>query len=520
VSAPSGEVFDYVVVGGGTAGCVVAARLAEEAAARVLLLERGADVRDDPSVAPGGFTQVLSGVPLEFLPVETITSREPKLAAGLARTYVPRALGGGPAVSGSFWGRGDPANYDEWARLGAEGWAYDEVLPYFKRSESFRDVLHPERAVSADRGIHGPIQVAPHDDEDPSAQELLAAACATFGVRRIADYNTRAGQEGFAPMQRTLGHDLERPVRSTSYTRYVEPALAARPNLRVVSTATATRLRIEGGRATGVDYLWRGQARHAAAREVVLCAGTIHTARLLLLSGVGPAADLERAGVEPVVDLPGVGQNLQDHAVLRWAFRARAGTLRGAAPSSVFIGFLRSPESKDIDVEVAWGVLPGDVVAGFLVNVRNERRGVVQLTSPDPLASPFVRFDWDPGAPEMAAMAEMFRRVRRWLSAGGCASELAPGEALAPADGDAARWRAWFAAQMGGWYHMAGTARMGGDGDRDAVVDAALRVRGVPNLRIADCSVMPRVVSSHPSATAAMIGEKAADLVRGILRAV
>jgi choline dehydrogenase len=392
------------------------------------------------------------------------------------------------------------------------------VLPYFKRSESYRELFRPAIAVSDDRGVDGPIQVGTLNDDDPVLKTLLDTASRAFHVRVQHDYNTRAGIEGVAPMQRNLGHDIDRPRRSSPYTGYVQPHLATRPNLHVVDMATVTRIHFDhsGHRAEAVEYLRKGDTHRAiAAREIVLSAGAINSPKILLQSGVGHAQDLDPLGVAPVVEVRGVGRNLHDHIFLPFVYRTNPQVIPPRnAESPVLIGFFKSPRSRWVDLEFACCVLPGGLLVGFLISLRNDAFGRVRLTSSDPLAPPYIEYGFDPKSPDMDTMMEACRTIRRWLfDSKLVTAEIEPGITSVPMDADEAQWQAWFATAMKGIYHMAGTCKMGPPEDPMSVVDNQLRLRGVPNLRIADCSIMPRVVASHPSASAVMIGEKLADMV-------
>lgn len=519
------ESFDYIVIGGGSAGCVIAARLAEDPSVRVLLLERGYDVTERVGIKPTDFTTILPPERVDAVPLEVLLTFEPRTTTRIGRALTPRALGGGPAISGAFWGRGDPSNYDEWAALGNDGWRYADLLPYFQRSESVRRIFNPGVAVSPDRGADGPLRVTSLDHADPAIQRLWDGACAAFGLERVLDHSTAAGQVGLGPMFRSLGHDPAHAERSTTYTAYVRPALAKRDNLRVESEATVTRVALsdDGRRAEGVHWVRRGESRHAsAAREVIVSAGALNSARLLLLSGIGPAEELAEVGVTPRVDLPGVGRNLQDHFTLPFAYfldGEAAGTITdppASVPATALVGFLRSPGSEHVDLEISWTLLaPGSVLVGSIFNVRNEARGSLRLDSADPLAPPRLTFGLDPGGADVLKLIHLHQKVRRWLLGGKLAlMEILPGTFTVPDDADDDAWQHWMAGRLESIHHAAGTCRMGLRSDPTSVVDARLRVHGVANLRVADCSIMPRVVSTHPSATAVMIGEKAAAMIR------
>ena len=460
---------------------------------------------------------------MEFLPIETLFTRERKLPSGHTVTYVSRAMGGGPAISGSMWGRADPSNYDEWAALGNAGWSYEELLPYFRAAESYRDLFDPGQPVSEERGLTGPIQVASVDENHPVLRVLLETASRAFELPRRRDYSTREGIEGFFPMQRNLGHDASSPRRSTPYTAYVQPHLA-RENLRVVDMATVVRIHIDPAsrRAQRVEYLHNGTTCMASAgREVLLCAGAVNSPKVLLQSGIGPPEELGRLGISVQLDLPGVGRNLQDHLVLPLAFRTDPATLPAQTSSSpILIGFLRSPGSRWVDLEVMATIKPPDHLLVFIANLRTEAAGCVRLTSADPLVPPWIELNADPSGADAEKLIALARRVRRWVTEERLAgAELVPGLATVPIDASEAHWRMWLGVRLKGLYHPAGTCRMGPTGDPASVVDAELRVHGIPNLRVADCSIMPRVVAAHPSATAVMIGEKLAAMVEATRRA-
>jgi choline dehydrogenase len=321
-------------------------------------------------------------------------------------------------------------------------------------------------------------------------------------------------------MFRNLGHDPTKPVRSTTYTGYIQPVLASRPNLQVETMATASRLLFsaDGKRVEGVEYVQRGQShRVAATREVIVSSGAINSPKLLLQSGVGPAEELEPLGVKPVLDLPGVGRNLQDHFAQVFVYLLNPeGAPELEKPSPTLIAFLKSPGSPFVDQEVAWGLLPpGNILVVVAYSVRNEHRGALRLDSADPLAPAQLSFGLDPYGGDVVKLAQLGRTIRTWLLKSGLAAmEMAPGLTAVPDDEDDAPWHAWFSSRMQSIYHAAGTCRMGPRSEAQSVVDARLRVHGISNLRVADCSIMPRLVSTHPSATAVMIGEKCASMIR------
>ncbi len=524
---------DVLVLGAGSAGCVIAARLSEDATTQVALIEAGPAAWRDPWIRiPAGFARLYASGKYDW---KFHTEAEPGLDGRSIHWPRGKVVGGSGAVNGLVFLRGSPRDYDRWAQSGARGWAYDDVLPFFKRMESW------DGPPSDERGTDGPIHSSEARHSSPGAQAFVAAARA-MGHQRVKDFNG-AWHEGVGPMP--LNTKVGR--RSHSADMYLKPA-RARANLRIMPERTIQRLVFEGSRCTGA--LVRGPAgleRWEAKREVVLSAGAIGTPHILMLSGIGDGAHLQEMGIEARLHAPGVGANLQDHFLQRMRYRVKPcgtvnefwhnpiGKLRmaaryafdrrgpmsiGAAEANLFARVLPGAEEPDmqylfVNFTVTSYDQGPDKHPGFMFSAcqcRPDSRGTVTLRSASPDDKPVIRANYLEAAHDQHLMVEGVKYARRLAAQPPLAAlieeELTPGAKVTSDDEILAHIRR----DGGTVYHPCGTARMGEDSL--APVDSRLRLKGVSGLRIADASVMPLVPSSNIQPAALMIGERAAAFLR------
>jgi choline dehydrogenase len=526
--------FDYVIAGGGTAGCILAARLSEDPSVRVLLLEAGGPPDSIWIRMPAGMGRLFVNPRFNWGFMAHAGSQH-----GGRELYLPqgKVLGGSSSINGMAFVRGHPEDYDHWKDLGATGWDWKSVLPYFMR---FERRLGP---ASEQRGTDGPLGVSEPDFRHPSSSAFIDAAVAA-GIPRNLDYNG-GSQEGAGFLQ----FSIRGGKRDSAYRAWLAPALG-RPNLRVVTGAHVLRLLLEGGKAVGVSYSQSGHVQEARARcEVILAGGAIGSPRILLHSGIGPAADLQRAGVPVVLDLPGVGQNLIDHPYLQPTYTTIAPRhslnrhLRGWRVYAHGAGWLlggRGPLTIGASQSVAFVKLPGQSRPGLQINfrpisfqydasgrlsadpvarvtaavcmLRPRSRGSLTITSADPTLPPKIHAAYLEDDADVDAMVEGLHWMRRIFEQPPLRSILLQEDIPGPGVRTREQLREFARSMTRTMCHPVGTCRMGSDDS--AVVDAELRVRGVGNLRVIDSSVMPDIVSGNTAAATYMIGERGADLVR------
>lgn len=530
--------YDYVIVGAGSAGCVLAARLSEDPATRVLLLEAGPPDRSPWIHLPIGYGKTMWSPEVNWC---YQTDPDPNMNG--RRIYWPRGrtLGGSSSINGLIYVRGQRQDYDHWAALGNAGWSYEEVLPYFVKSEG------NARGAFPGHGAYGPLKVSDIGAQHPLIEAFIAGA-GQVGVPRTEDFNGR-DQEGAGYYQLTTHKGL----RCSTAKAYLGEA-RRRPNLRIETDAMATQLVVRGRRATGIRYRQGGQERQARAQaEVILSAGAIQSPQLLQLSGIGPAALSQSLGIPVVHDLPGVGENLQDHLQIRlgyecsqpittndqlnsWMGRTRLGLewllfrsgalAVGINQGGCFMRALRDEQGRPVaatpDIQFHVSTLSADMAggqvhpySGFTMSVcqlRPESRGQLRIRSRDAFEPPSIQ-------PNYLA-TDLDRRTN--VAAVRAARAIADTPAMRPfvkrevkpgpdAHSDAQLLE--FCRNHGATiFHPSGTCRMGSDAL--AVVDARLRVHGMAGLRVVDCSVMPTLVSGNTNAPVVMMAEKAADMVR------
>jgi choline dehydrogenase-like flavoprotein len=525
--------YDYVIVGAGTAGCVLAARLTEDPAVRVCLIEAGGPARHPFTRVPA-----LVGAAIMSPKLTWGLMTEPQAALDNRRIPLPRGkvIGGTGSINGMAYHRGHPRDYDDWAAAGNAGWGWQDVLPYFRRSENNVD-LHDAQV----HGTRGPVHVTYVPKPNPLNRDFAAAFAAIGGYSQCADF-TGLEPEGYGLRQGTI----HRGRRDSTATGYLAPAMG-RPNLTVLTRAQVQRLRIEAGRATGVEVrAATGDQVISAAREVLLCAGAIHSPQLLMLSGIGPAQHLEAMDIAVHADLP-VGANYVDHPALAltlemndttsyglslrtlpraaWNLLEYLAARRGPLASNVFesTAFIRSAGGLDRpDIQIAFqparrnpNPFPLPLGHGFafsIVNLYPRSRGQVRLASADGRDAPRVDAGLFRDAADMAPILRGLR-VARLLSRSPAFARYRAREVLPGANAQSdAELTAYLRRAASTAHHPVGTCRMGTN--ETAVVDPALRVRGVGGLRVVDASVFPGIVGGNTNAPVVMVAEKAADLIR------
>ncbi len=518
---------DYVVIGAGSAGCVLANRLSADPKVTVTVLEAGGRDWNPWIHVPVGYFKTMHNPSVDWC---YRTEPDPGLNGRQLDWPRGKVLGGSSSLNGLLYVRGQPADYDRWRQMGFSGWGWDDVLPLFKRAEN------QERGGDAYHGTGGPLNVSDMRLSRPICDAWVAAAQAA-GYPFNPDYNG-ATQEGVGYFQLTTKNGR----RCSSAVAYLHP-VKDRQNLRVITHALTRRIVIEDGRAVAIEYSDKsGQVKRIDVRgEVILSAGAIGSPQILMLSGVGEAAHLAEHGIAPVADLPGVGQGMQDHLQARLVYKCNEPTLNDEVRSlfnklriglkyamfragpmtmaaSLATGFMRTGDNAatpDIQFHVQpWSAdSPGEGVHPFsaftmsVCQLRPESRGRIRLKSGDPAAYPAIHPNYLATETDCRTITEGVKIARRIAGhdplAGKITEEFRPGPG-AQSDVELLDWVRNFATTI---YHPTGTAAMG------PVLDERLRVKGVRGLRVADCSVMPEIVSGNTNAPAIMIGEKCSDMV-------
>ncbi len=526
--------YDYLVVGAGSAGCAIAARLSEDADERVLLLEAGPPADHFWINTPGGVSRLFDDRRYNWC-----FTTEPNESLGGRTLHWPRGktLGGSSAINGMVYMRGHPRDFDHWAELGNKGWGWDDVLPYFKKSED------NTRGTGAYTGTGGPLSVSDPTERHPITRDFLKSVAA-LGVPEIEGLNFPPF-EGVAYQQFTI----RRGKRETSYTAFIKP-IRHRRNLTVLTNLTVLRILITNGEATGVEVLDRAQKRVIRARrEVILSAGALASPQLLLLSGIGDGSEVRQLGLPLVADTPGVGKNLQDHWAVPYVLRVGPDgsynprlsgyrkylegmryllTRRGflALGSSAVSTYVKSSEAEtqpDLQLAIrpvsaifnpdgSVDVDPEPGVGGAVVLVGPKSTGYLALRSPDPLQAPAFHPRYLGHPDDAARLIRGVHLLRRVFESEPLASRIKAEVTPGPGVQTDAQILDFIKRSGNTAWHPVGTCKMGMD--PMAVVNSRLRVHGLRRLRVADASIMPRITSGNTNAPSIMIGEKAADMIK------
>jgi choline dehydrogenase len=519
--------YDYIIIGAGSAGCVLANRLSEDPKIKVLLLEAGGRDNKQDIHVPLAFSKLFKG-PCDWT---YFTDPEPQL--GNRSLYWPRGkvLGGSSSMNAMIYIRGNRADYDRWRDLGNAGWSYSEILPYFKKSEN------QQHGASEYHGASGPLCVSDLCTVNPLSEAFIAAG-EQAGFTRNPDFNG-ATQEGFGLYQVTQS----KGKRHSAAAAFLRPVMS-RKNLTVKTDTHVFGIYFDGKRAAIVSFQQgNGSVQERAEREIILCAGAIGSPQLLMLSGVGPANDLRRFNIPILCDLGGVGKNLQDHAACGVAYECTKPVSLASAEDFASVAryllFKKGPLTSNVaeagafiktsaqapvpNLQFHFGVgyfvehgfqkIKGHAFTFGPTLLHPHSRGEIRLRSSNPLDAPSIRANYYSDQRDLEVMLEGVK-LSRSLAATKAFSEYRGTELLpGPAAKDDTALRAHIAKYTETLYHPVGTCKMGAD--VDAVVDSELRVHGVEGLRVVDASIMPTVIGGNTNAPTIMIAEKAADLVRG-----
>ncbi len=536
--SPAMTETDIVIVGAGSAGCTLAARLSEDPNLQVTLIEAGTPSSYPWLNIPIGYFKTV-GNPAHDWRFET----QPETGMADRRLPWPRGkgLGGSSLINGMLYLRGHAQDYEGWQALGNPGWSWSDVLPYFQRAMGTR-----QTTTGDDQD--GPLWVS-ELPRDPLSDAFIAAA-GQCGIAPIEDFNG-GDNTGAAYFRMNTRHGQ----RMSTERAYLRRAMQ-RPNLQVISGAQITRILMQGHRAHGVAWVQNGQNHQLQAKhEVVLCAGAIQSPQLLQLSGIGPAELLQQHQISPAIDLPGVGENLQDHLQVRPSFRCqgvetlndvansrwrsardflryqltRTGPLAtGVYRAGAFLSLDNAAQTHWPNVQIHFGLVsfdrphqpphpfPGITLSACIL--RPESRGRIQICSADPLASPAIQANYLSAESDQRLAVKMVRKMREIASQGPLSRTILQEHEPGASCQSDAQILNWVRRRAGSIFHPVGTCAMGPATDPMAVVDARLRVHGVQGLRVVDGSVMPRIVSGNTNAPIIMVAEKAADLIREDLR--
>ena len=526
--------FDYIVAGGGSAGCVLAARLSEDPKNRVLLLEAG-PVDNHPMIhMPGGAAECLKSTTLNWHDYST-----PQKHLNNRKLFIPRGkmLGGSSSINGMVYIRGNAWDYDHWASLGNKGWSYREVLPLFKRGEN------NVRGANEYHGVGGGLRVIDSPAENPIFDRFVDAGV-EIGHPRCEDFNGK-DQEGFGRFQATITDDRK---RCSSAAAFLTPAVRQRPNLSIVANAQVTKIHFDGKRASAIEYVQKKKVHKMNAnKEIILCAGTLKSPHILQLSGVGRGDDLKAAGIAVKFELPGVGYNLREHLDVTVNYGASELThnadatqihrmaktalqyfifKKGIAACNMIEGGAFVKSSKDQAVpDIQMHYVPVNMIGlidplpkeeGMTTHaclLRPKSSGWIKPASSDGLQKPVVDFNFLSDNSDMDTLVKCYELVRDVMAAkawkGAVTHTIRPNQVLEKRSDI----EAYVRANADTVYHPVGTCKMGSD--KESVVDDQLRVHGIDGLRVADCSIFPTLIGGNTNAPAMMVGEKCADLILG-----